>query len=258
MVPRTLLVIPCYHESKRLPGFLPELCEEMRAQGLAVEVQVVDDGSGPEEQAALARLLQPFQEAHAFVRPLLACPVNAGKGAAVYAGWEASAGFDFLAFVDADGAVPAREVRRVLALTYDAACAGTAIYAVRVPGAGRTVSRTVLRQLSGQVFRWLVRLLFALPVPDTQCGFKVIPAHAYRAISSRLREHRFCFDVELTCELLSSGTPILPVPIDWAESPGSRVRPATVKEMVLSLLRLRRRLSAGPHLTASENSLSAP
>jgi dolichyl-phosphate beta-glucosyltransferase len=88
----------------------------------------------------------------------------------------------------------------------------------------------------------LVRFFFRLPVPDTQCGFKVVPAAAYRAVRGELREHRFCFDVELTLYLQRARVEITAVPIDWAESPGSRVRPSTVRDMFFSLLRLRRRL----------------
>jgi hypothetical protein len=242
MPPRLLLVIPCFRESGRLPGFLPGLCTALEASGLPVAVQVCDDGSGEEEQTRLRAVVDALRPAHPLLRPLATLPENKGKGGAVYAGWALATNEEFVGFVDADGAVSPAETTRVAAIALHPAQAGAATVAVRVRGAGRTVERTPIRLVTGLGFRWLVRLLFILPVPDTQCGCKIVPTAAWRALRPHLQETRFCFDVELLCHLLRHGTRLLAVPIDWTESPGSRIRPATVTEMLLSLLRLRRRL----------------
>ena len=110
----TLLVIPCFNESLRLPRFLPELCELLKSSNAEAEVQLVDDGSTSEEQRALkdfARLLMP---AYPFVREPILLDRNLGKGGAIRAGWDGSTEFDFLAFADADGAAPASETVRFL------------------------------------------------------------------------------------------------------------------------------------------------
>ncbi len=239
--PRILLVIPCFRESERLPRFLPRLCEALEAAALPVEVLIVDDGSGPAEVAALSAFVESLRPRHPLLRAVLPRPVNLGKGAAVYRGWDQARTEDIVAFVDADGAVPAAEVVRVLRLALTPEHVGHALYAVRTGAKGTVVKRHGVRQITGRVFRALVHFFFDIPVPDTQCGCKVVPTRVYQAIKPELREFRFCFDVELTCLLQREGTPIVPVPINWEESPGSRVRPATVREMFLSLLRLRRR-----------------
>ena len=245
MRPRTLLVIPCFRESARLPSFLPGLCEALTASALPVEIQVIDDGSGGAEQAAMGAFIESLRFRFELLRPLHTRPVNLGKGAAVYRGWDLATDEELVAFVDADGAVPATEVVRVLTLAAEAKSRSHALYAVRVMGAGRRVKRTLVRRLTGQVFRWLTRFFFRLPVVDTQCGFKIVPTAAYRTVRGLLREHRFCFDLELTIYLQREGVTIESIPIDWAESPGSRVRPTTIRDMFFSLLRLRRRLSHG-------------
>ncbi|MGI8602137.1 MAG: glycosyltransferase [Verrucomicrobiales bacterium] len=238
-----LLVIPAYHESGRLPNFLPELCEAVAGSGLMMDILVVDDGSGAAEQDRLEEWLGSLRERHPFLAPMHRLPVNQGKGGAVYAGWELATHHHWLAFVDADGAVPPAEVIRVARLTNDPNLMDKAIFAVRVSGAGRTVKRTISRRITGLVFRWLVRLLFDVPVPDTQCGYKIVPAPAYRSVRSHLVEKRFCFDVELGSLLTRSGCRIVAVPIDWHESPGGKVHPWAVREMFTSLMRLRRRLT---------------
>jgi len=241
MPARLLLVIPAYHESRRLPGFLPGLCETLSKSGISVAVQVVDDGSGETEQQELDALIEGLRERHPFLRSLHRLGTNHGKGGAVYAGWDLAKDEEWLAFVDADGAVPASEVVRLALMTDSDRAAGGAIFAVRVSGAGRTVTRTLSRRITGRVFRWLVHGLFEIPVPDTQCGLKFVSAARYRDVRPHLREMRFCFDVELTCVLLHEGVNILAVPIDWHESPGGKVHPRAIVEMIASLRRLRRR-----------------
>lgn len=239
--PRILLVIPCYRESERLPRFLPGLCQALEAAALPVEVLVVDDGSGPAEQAALEAVVDSMRATHPLLRPVLKRPVNLGKGAAVYRGWDQAQDEAWVAFVDADGAVPPAEVVRVLQRALEPQQAGCALYAVRTGAQGTVVKRQGIRRVTGQVFRALVHFFFDIPVPDTQCGCKVVPTRVYHLIKPELREFRFCFDVELTCLLQRERTPVYALPINWEESPGSRVRPATVREMFLSLLRLRLR-----------------
>jgi len=242
MPPRLLLVIPCFRESERLPGFLPELCAALTEAALPVAIQVCDDGSGEPEQTKLRAFVDGLRQTCPLLRPLAAFSVNRGKGGAVYAGWALATTEEFVGFVDADGAVSAAETTRVARLALEPWMAETATIAVRLFGVGRRVQRTPIRWITGMVFRLLVRLLFALPVPDTQCGCKIVPTAAWRALRPHLQESRFCFDVELLCHLIRHGTRLHAVPIDWTESPGSRIRPATVTEMFFSLLRLRRRL----------------
>ena len=107
-----------------------------------------------------------------------------------------------------------------------------------------TVQRHPARALAGRFFRGLVQFLFRFPIPETQCGCKIVPGDAWRSCASRLTERRFCFDVELTWHLLHQGTEIHPVPVDWVEIPGGQLRATSVLAMIRSLVRLRRQLGA--------------
>ena len=239
-----LLVVPAFRESARLPLFLPYLCEAIEAaEGVPpVKILVVDDGSGDEETAAMRKLVDGWRNEHRTLLPMLALPENRGKGGAVYAGWDtAPTGCQWVAFVDADGAVPPAEVVRLFR-DLGGNRGAEAVFALRLMDGSHHVQRTRSRKFIGQGFRRLVRMLFALPVPDTQCGFKIVPLAAYEKIRGDLQECRFCFDVELTALLNRAGVPILGVPIDWHESPGGKVRPTTIFEMLAALIRLKRRI----------------
>ena len=238
-MPATLLVIPCYCERERLPRFLPGLCEALRDEA-GLRIRVVDDGSSPDQQAWLVEYVNRLRVEFPLLDAAQLNPVNLGKGGAIYSGWDHPMGAVALAFADADGAVPAEEIARLLCQS--GGSPDKALYAVRTGTSGTRVIRRLHRRLAGAVFRWLVRRLFGFPVPDTQCGFKVIPAPPFAAFRPALQEMRFTFDVELTWHLLRRGVAIAAVPINWTESPGSRLGAGSAWTMFQSLRALRHRL----------------
>jgi glycosyltransferase involved in cell wall biosynthesis len=239
-MPAILLAIPCYRERERLPSFLPGLAETLAESGLPVMIRAVDDGSGEAERAWLAEYTEEQGRRFGNVEAAQLNPVNLGKGGAVYSAWDRPGAAEVLAFVDADGAVPPREVVRVLREA--AGHPGEAVFAVRTGEAGTTVRRDLRRKVAGQVFRWIVRWHFRFPLPDTQCGCKAVPASAFAAFRPQLTEMRFSFDIELAWHLLRGGSPIRCLPIDWTESPGSRLQPGSALAMYRSVRRLRKRL----------------
>ncbi len=222
--PSVHLVVPCYNESARIGGFLPGLCREMEAMG-AVKVLVVEDGSGAEEAARMTRIVEELRPEHPCLQPLLALPANVGKGGAVYAGWAAAdAQAGWLGFVDADGACSAVETARVIRVARGEGDPPRAVFASRIKMLGRQVDRLLKRHWLGRVYATLVSELLHIPVYDSQCGLKLLPAPAWRSIAPHLAVHGFAFDVELLVALLDSGCQVVEVPIDWLEIPGGKVR----------------------------------
>jgi glycosyltransferase involved in cell wall biosynthesis len=213
------LVVPCFRESGRIGGFLPELCQAMQAMG-GVRVLVVEDGSDADEVQCMNGIVEDLRAKYGCLLPLKVLPENLGKGGAVYAGWAEHGGADWLAFVDADGSCSASEVARLLKMTNG----NTAIFASRVKMLGRRVERLFKRHLLGRIYATLVSEILHIPVYDSQCGLKMVPRRAYAQISNRLRVHGFAFDVELMVALLDTGCQIKEVPIDWHETPGGKVR----------------------------------
>jgi glycosyltransferase involved in cell wall biosynthesis len=222
---RDLLVIPCFHESPRLGRFLPQLLAGLEQLG-GVYVLVVDDGSGPLEREALQSLIQA--QRHQLRLEVLWLPQNLGKGGAVRAGWDHALGlgrqFDWLGFVDADGACCAAEVcrlhRSLAALPeYVAGC-----FASRVRMLGRSVNRLWQRHVLGRVFATMVSRGLQIPAYDTQCGLKWVRASAYQMMAPRLECRGFAFDVEWIAALLDAGFALREEPIDWTEIAGGKVR----------------------------------
>ncbi|MCY1021201.1 glycosyltransferase [Pyxidicoccus sp. MSG2] len=245
------VVIPAYNEGQRLPRFVGELTRVfLERPAPPVEFVVVDDGSRPEHatlqracvEEARARLAAKGAH-HRFT--YVAAPRNQGKGSAIRLGWRgASPGATWLGFVDADGAISAEELHRLVEMTVSAAGRDTDVIAgSRILMAGRRVVRNLHRHLQGRVFATLTDANFGLHFYDTQCGVKLIRASLLRPLLDVLREERWLLDIELLALLKRQGARALEVPIDWEDFGGSKVIPGLDGlRMFWGLLQLRRRL----------------
>lgn len=217
-----VIVIPAYNESRRLPRYLAELASAIAQRGLPATILVVDDGSEEEERINLREAIETLREEYPQIAVPLTMECNRGKGAAIAAGWNASASASHLAFVDADGSIRSSEVLRLLNYAVEAA-PRTCVFASRVRMLGRVVERKLKRHLSGRIFASLVGAFIQSEVYDSQCGFKIVPGSAWRAVRESVVEMRFAFDVDLLAALIDYKFQIEEVPIDWADTPGSKV-----------------------------------
>ena len=243
------MVIPAYRESERLPEFLSSLCKQASASDLPIKICPVDDGSGEMEAGKMRELVSRLQPQYPCLKNAVCLDQNTGKGGAIYAGWDAARekNFQWLAFVDADGAVSPEETIRVISEAVSIPIEQkTCTWAVRVHTDETKIRRTFLRKILGNIFRLLVKVTFHLPVRDTQCGLKCIPAEAYRKIRHHLVEKRFVFDVELCMQLGREGYRIRENPISWNESSGSTLNMRSALRMLISLIGVRWRILKQP------------
>ncbi|MCX6967244.1 MAG: glycosyltransferase [Verrucomicrobia bacterium] len=223
--PSVLITIPAYNEAKRLPCFLDSLlpCLSQMDAAMQIHVQIVDDGSLPEEKARCrAEIQQREKQFPNLTVTFLELPKNVGKGGAILSGWRSVPSADFYVFVDSDGAVPATEVRRLInkALHREEP---VSIFASRVRMLGKTVERTALRHLSGRLFAFLVGHYITSKIYDSQCGLKIIPGAHFKRMEKYLQGSRFAFDVELLAAACAHSLKMEEEPIDWFDVPGSKV-----------------------------------
>ena len=243
MTPDFWIVIPAYREAHRLPPYLRDLSRSLASAPFTVQIQVVDDGSPPADLAALKSALADSSLETPLLTPLKILPENSGKGAAIKAGWDlAPAATPWIVFLDADGAIPAYEVLRVLSTVFMNRTPTRAYFGSRQRMLGRHIERNLTRHLAGRVFATCVGVFINPHIYDSQCGFKCIPHATYRLFRFKLREPRFIFDVELLILLLAQGVSIEEIPVDWTDIPGGKVRLLRdVPSMLLGLVRIRLR-----------------
>lgn len=236
------IVIPAYREAVRLPPYLRALGQALGTAPFTARIQVVDDGSPIADRAMLESAINKCRREFPHLNALHILPVNRGKGAAVRAGWDlAPADVLHLAFLDADGSVPASEVVRVLG-TVPPSSTDHAWFGSRRRMPGRNIERVWFRHAIGRVFAFCVSTLFSSRIYDSQCGFKCIPHEVYRRIGHQLHENRFVFDVELLVVLRAAGCHPMEIPIDWSHTPGGKVSLSRdAPAMLLGLIRIRLR-----------------
>jgi hypothetical protein len=232
------VVIPAYNEASRLPATLDALRQWLNANPqLEAEVLVVDDGSTDGTVA----LVRQWQQEDARFR-LLCNPGNKGKGYSVRRGFMAATKALVL-MMDADGAVPMREIGRFVALQCQQPAAiliGSRVQAEVDPATGQPVQRQIAwyRRIIGQCFHAVVFAL-APSVQDTQCGFKLFPTPLAQALAGRQTQNGFAFDVELLHMAAKNKVAVREVGVTWVNQAGSKVNLVVDSaKMFVSVLRI--------------------
>lgn len=164
-----------------------------------------------------------------------------GKGGAIIHGWKYSDA-EYLGFVDADGATPPEEFKKLL----DALDDHDGVIASRfLPTSTIHQRQSFLRTIVSHTSITIIRLLFSLPYKDTQCGAKVFKGEVIRTVLPKLKEHNLMFDVELLWILHGWKYDIKEIPTVWIDQPGSAMLGShfkflkTASKMFFTVIRLR-------------------
>lgn len=187
---KTLIVIPCYNECKRLNK---EAFFSFSAQNEEIEFLFVNDGSSDDTLSMLQSFAVSSDKMH---YTDLAC--NGGKAEAVRQGiLQATSQYDcaYVGFWDADLATPLEEIRHFEHIMehhhYDC------ITGLRLIRLGAQVQRKYIRHYIGRFFASCAAFVLDLPVYDTQCGAKLYKTEIAKQLFEKSFITRWLFDVEL-------------------------------------------------------------
>lgn len=159
-----------------------------------------------------------------------------GKGGAIIEGFK-KADSNFIGFVDADGATPARAFYDL----YINIGNNEGIIASRwIRGANIGKKQPISRRIASRIFNLWVRFLFGIKVRDSQCGAKLFTKDAVRKVQDGLGITRWGFDVDLLYLMKKNNLKIIEIPTEWNEPGGSKLNLKKISyEMFLSTIRLR-------------------
>ena len=213
------LVIPCYNEATRVPLMMGGLDNFLNAHDKSVEVIIVDDGSRDDTHAIIEAhpVFQTNQSRMRVVRQ-----ANTGKGGALANGVSVAGG-DYILTLDADMATPPAELHNWLNLLDGNWPADTVLIGSR-EHTKSVIRKEGDRKLAGNIFNQVIRAATPLKrLRDTQCGFKLYPGPAARAIFAKLRTPGWAHDVEILWRAQNAGLDIREMPITWRAVEGSKI-----------------------------------
>lgn len=237
---KTIVVVPCYNEAKRLrqDDFLHYV-----EQNEDVAFLFANDGSCDNTLEVLQSLTARHERLLLFdIQP------NGGKAEAVRRGMlYAVEHYDaqYVAFWDADLATPLNEIEPMVAWAdkgYDV------VMGLRLMRLGAKVRRKPLRHYLGRCFATVASMMLDLPVYDTQCGAKLFRREVVETIFQEQFITRWLFDVELLARYKQRyGTEnakekIYEFPLfQWQDVDGSQLKSRDFFKAPVELMKIRRK-----------------
>lgn len=236
---KTLIVVPCYNESKRLKQekFLAFVQENPD-----IEFLFANDGSRDNTLEVLQVLCDRHPSLHLYdIQP------NGGKAEAVRKGMLYGAEHlspDYIAFWDADLATPLNEIPHMVEWAdkgYDV------VMGLRLMRLGAKVRRKTTRHYLGRCFATCASMMLKLPVYDTQCGAKLFRTQVVRDIFPEAFITRWLFDVEILARykkrygISSACEKIYEFPLfQWIDVDGSQLKSRDFLKAPMELLKIKR------------------
>lgn len=182
------------------------------------ECIIVDDGSTDSSDLAIKNHPHfPLLSSHIQILT----QANQGKGAALKTGIQQAQG-DFILTLDADMATEPTELIQWLKMRQT-------FYTKEILIGSRELKNSDVqdlgyRKIVGNIFNAIIRLFTGLPFRDTQCGFKLYPAAAAKALFDKLQTPGWSHDVEILKRANRLGYAIVEMPVHWKAIEGSKIR----------------------------------
>jgi glycosyltransferase involved in cell wall biosynthesis len=240
---RTIVVIPCFDEERRLnlPAF-----REFASAIPHVHFLFVNDGSSDDTLPMLEGLKREYPGAV----NVLDLTKNSGKAEAVRQGMlqAIERGCEFVAFWDADLSTGLDEIEPFRNIMRDRPEIEM-VFGSRVNLLGRHIERKLSRHYLGRVFATMVALALRLPIYDTQCGAKMFRVTGdLRRVLEKPFISRWIFDVEIIARFLAlrrngDRPPVRSIIVEkpllrWRDVEGSKLRPRHFLRVMTDFVRI--------------------
>jgi len=199
------VVMPAFNESDHIIKNLLETMETLNELRYDYEIIVVDDGSHDKTYLRAAEVMASHPDQ---VR-VVYYDGNRGKGNALICGTRYASG-DLVVFLDSD--MDLHPVQ--LPVLFDVMeCEGADVVIGSKSHPLSQVNYPLKRRIYSALYYGLVRLLFGLPVRDTQTGLKVFKMEVLRRVFPRILVKRFAFDIEVLANAHRLGYRISEAPV---------------------------------------------
>ncbi len=240
------VIIPVYNEEKRLPKTLAEIDKYLKRQSYEYEILVVDNGSTDRTSEVVKNLENQIKGLR-----LIKGSASRGKGFAVKKGILEAEG-DYRLFTDADNSTSIDQVEKMWPYLKGACPEPVEGFDIvigtrDIKGAVLDPPQPWLRQIIlGEGFKLYRKIVIGLwGIEDTQCGFKGFTKKAAEDIFPKCRIERFAFDPEILVIAKKLGYKIKEIPVLWKNDLESKVKPSSIINMAIDLVKIRLNLMKG-------------
>ncbi len=184
------VIIPAYNEEKTIVETIKETIKTIKnIKSLDFELIIVDDGSIDNTYA----VVKEIADQSAYNIKVVSHSPNKGKGFALKKG-ALAAGGDYVLFMDADLEIHPDQLVSFLDLLKQSG-ADAVIGSKTVKGS--VVKVPLKRKIISAGYYFLLKLLFRLPVTDTQTGFKLFKKHPLVDCIQKTSISGYTLDLEL-------------------------------------------------------------
>jgi glycosyltransferase involved in cell wall biosynthesis len=200
---RLSVIMPLYNEGARIVANVEQTLGALRMLG-PFEIILVDDGSTDDSGAAIAGLARKYPgEVSTLHLP------RSGKGEALRRGTLLARG-EFVVFIDSDLDLPPEQILFFVAIQR-VKKADAVIGSKMHPDS--TVEYPLIRRIYSRGYFILVKLLFGLPVRDTQTGLKLVRRTLLVPALAQTECRGFALDLELLVRLVQLGAVMVEAPV---------------------------------------------
>lgn len=199
------ILIPAFNEKENILLTIKETIAVFDDLGKDYEVIIIDDGSYDGTYNAVEKELGQFNNRVKIER----YTPNQGKGFAIKYGFNFVTG-DYVLFLDADLDLHPSQINNFLYLMKKRKAdivMGSKMHKNSV------INYPFTRRFYCIGYYFIIRLLFSLPVKDTQTGFKLFRYEALKTAVQKIVVKKYAFDLELLVVLNKYGYKIVEGPI---------------------------------------------
>ena len=199
------VLMPCHNEENSIRGNIIETVNTLKNAGHgSFEVIVIDDGS----------LDRTFEEIQAGIQNIecvksLQLKPNNGKGYALKKGFEQAEG-KYICFLDGDLDIHPRIIKSFMELMKKEN-SDVVIGSKRHPSS--IINSPLSRRILSFGYQCFVKMLFDIPVRDSQVGIKLFKREVLEDVFPRVLGKKYAFDIELLVNAHRNNYKIVEAPI---------------------------------------------
>lgn len=197
------VVIPAYNENRNIIETIKECIIALK--GIDHEIIIVDDGS---LDGTYEKVLE-FAEIYERIR-VINYGDNNGKGFAVRYGAKHATG-DLIVFIDADMNIHPRQIMTLFE-KMKMTNADIIVASKRHPDS--KVDYPLKRKIFSDIYYIFAKILFGIPVKDTQVGLKIYKRKVVEDIFPIVLVKRYAFDIEILANAHRLGYKIEDAPVE--------------------------------------------